>query len=263
MPFKLFSMKGILIIIMMTVSSLYYSQCTPNPLYTDSIFGIWPNPIENFAPGDIDVEYTQIIDFKIPDGKIDTDLISEDIPIDSAFIKSIILNNVSNLPPGLSYSCDNTNCTWESGAGCSEIFGTPTQNGSYQILLELTINAEIELFGALTEIPYPYSFEGYFINIGPVGIENYKIAKNTLLIESIIPNPCDQSATIQFVCGQQKVIEFKLINLLGEVIASRSLNSKRGINNITLNTSQYKKGIYMYSISDGRNLNSKRLIINH
>ena len=239
-------------------------SCTPDTIYQDSVFGIWPNPQENFLPGDIDVEYSQVINFKIPDQKIDTDLISEEIPIDSALINNITLDNVSNLPPGLSYSCNVDDCTWEAGAGCADIFGTPSQNGSYQVLLELTISAVIEVpFIGTQPINYPFSFDGYIINIGSVGIENYKLSHNTLKLESAFPNPSNNTTNIQYVCGQQKNIEFKLINLLGEVIASRSLTSKRGVNNISLNTSQYKKGIYIYSISDGTIVQSKRLIINH
>ncbi len=218
-------MKGTLLILTLFISSLFYSQCSPDPIYQDSIFGIWPNPIENFVPGNIDVEYSQIIDFKIPDEKIDTDLISEEIPIDSAIIESIILNNVSNLPPGLSYSCDNSDCTWETGAGCSEISGIPTTNGSYQLTLDLTINAQVEFLGVLTDIPYPYSFDGYIINIGPVGIHDYELTDNTLKLESAIPNPSNQHTIIQFVSGQQKTIEFKVTNLLGEVISTRSLTA--------------------------------------
>lgn len=257
-------MKGTLLLLSLFISSLFYSQCSPDTIYQDSIFGVWPNQQENFISGDIDVAYSQVINFKIPDGKIDTQLISEDIPIDSALINFITLNNVSNLPPGLSYSCDTSNCTWEAGAGCAEIFGIPSLNGSYQLTLELTISAEVDLpFVGLQSIDYPFSDDGYIINIGPVGIENYKLTTNTLKLEAAIPNPSNQSTTIQFISGQQENIEFKLTNLLGEVISNHTISSKRGVNDIPLNTSLYKNGIYIYSISDGMSIQGKRLIINH
>ena len=246
------------------ITSSAPTLCVPDIMYEDSIFGVWPNQEENFISGDIDVAYSQVINFKIPDGKIDTDLIDEDIPIDSALINFITLNNVSNLPPGLSYLCNEPNCTWEAGDGCAEIFGIPSLNGSYQLTLDLIISAVIEIpFVGLQSIDYPFSDDGYIINIGPVGVENYKLLSNTLKLESAIPNPSNQFTTIQFISGQQKNIEFKLTNLLGEVISNHTISSKRGVNDIPLNTSLYKNGIYIYSISDGMSIQSKRLIINH
>jgi hypothetical protein len=258
-------MKGIFpLFLLLTISTLSYSQCNPDPIYADSVFGIWPNPVENFVSGEIGVEYSQVIDFKVPDGKINTDLISEAIPIDSALIESIILDSVSNLPPGLSFSCDNTNCTWETGAGCSEIFGTPTTNGSYQITLDLTINAIIEIpfFGA-SEIAYPYSFDGYIINIGPVGINTYKVTNNTFKLDDAFPNPSNQNTTVQFVTGKRNNVSFQINNLLGETVFEHSVFSKVGVNEINLSTSMLKNGVYLYSISDGFNFSVKRLIVNH
>ena len=260
MFFKPFSMKGFLFVLLLSISSLFYGQCSPDTIYADSAWGIWPSPIENFPPGEIDEEYFEIINFKIPE---DASLI-DSVVGEGLVIQSIMLDSVSNIPPGLSFSCDNSSCTWlANGAGCAEITGVPTTNGSYQISLDVIANVEIEIFGNITTIPYPYSFDGYIINIGPVGIENYRLFNNTLKLESAIPNPCNQYTTVQFVSGQQKNIEFKLTNLLGEVIYNYSISSGKGVNNIPLNTTLYKNGIYIYSISDGISFQSKRLIINH
>ena len=106
-------MKKLGLICIISFLCFYYSaQCDPDPIYADSVFGIWPSPQENLISGEVNIEYSQVINFKIPDEKIDSDLISDDIPIDSVLIESIQLNNISNLPAGLFYSCNIGNCTW-------------------------------------------------------------------------------------------------------------------------------------------------------
>ena len=56
------------------------------------------------------------------------------VPVDS-----VVLNNVSNLPPGISYACNVPSCTWYGdSAGCANIDGMPTTNGSFQITLDIT-----------------------------------------------------------------------------------------------------------------------------
>ena len=94
-------MKGIFpLFLLLMLSNLSYSQCNPDPIYADSAWGIWPNPTENFAPGEIGEPYSQVVDFKIPE---DAALID---PVLGAglVIESVVLSNVSNLPPGLSSS---------------------------------------------------------------------------------------------------------------------------------------------------------------
>ena len=143
----------------------YSAQCDPDPIYADSVFGIWPSPQENLISGEVNIEYSQVINFKIPDEKIDSDLISDDIPLDSVLIESIQLNNISNLPPGLFYSCNIGNCTWEPGSGCTEIFGVPTQAGLFQLSIELIISTIIEIpFIGLQSIDYPFTYT-YSLNV--------------------------------------------------------------------------------------------------
>ena len=50
---------------------------------------------------DIGVAYQQIVDFKVPSDAGDIDASFSGVPVDS-----VVLNNVSNLPPGISYACN-------------------------------------------------------------------------------------------------------------------------------------------------------------
>ena len=42
------------------------AQCTPDPLYADSIYGAWPDTVTNFVSGQVGVAYIQVLDFKLP-----------------------------------------------------------------------------------------------------------------------------------------------------------------------------------------------------
>ena len=60
-------MKKLLIITFSLFSFTFaYSQCTPDPTYADSTFGVWPTPQTNFPAGDIGVFYDEVVYFKVP-----------------------------------------------------------------------------------------------------------------------------------------------------------------------------------------------------
>ena len=209
--------------------SFTYSQCVPDPTYADSTFGVWPTPQTNFSDGDIGVD-------------------------------SIILSSVTNLPPGLSFQCDIPSCTWNfDSVGCASISGTPTTNGSYQISLDATVWTEI----FLTPFPVPYSFNGYTINIGPTSSNSLGTGFSNLTLDNPIPNPSNNSTNIGFKSLNSENISFEITNLIGEVILQYYFISNVGMNNISVNTSIYTNGVYLYSISNGLARSTKRLIVHH
>lgn len=214
----------------------FSAQCDPDPIYADSVFGIWPGPQENLVSGEVNIEYSQVINFKIPDGKIDSDLISEDIPIDSILIESIVLNNISNLPSGLFYSCNVGNCTWEPGSGCAEIFGVPTQTGLYQLSLELIISAEVEIpFVGLQPIDYPltYTYSLYVDSCNKVTNLSDVFCNSYTFNGEEITNPGDYSQTFTGFNGCDSVVTLNLaygtIETVDNITACESFTWLNGI----------------------------------
>ncbi len=235
--------------------SITYSQCVPDPIYSDSTFGVWPTPQTNFSNGDIGVFYDEVVYFKVPRdaGNIDSVYAGQ-------LIDSIILSSVTNLPPGLSYQCNIPSCTWNfDSVGCASISGTPTTNGSYQISLDATVWTEI----FLTPFPVPYSFNGYTINIGPTSNNSLGAGFSNLTLENPVPNPSNNSTNIGFKSLYSENIIFEITNLIGEVIVQDYFISNVGMNNISVNTSIYSNGVYLYSISNGLARSTKRLIVHH
>ena len=247
--------KLLLLLFAFTAYNLSFSQCTPDPLYADSSWGIWPDEQTNFMSGDIGVAYQQIVNFKVPLDAGDIDSAFAGVPVDS-----VVLNNVSNLPPGISYACNVPSCTWYGdSAGCANIDGMPTTNGSFQITLDIT--GWVTIF--FNPFPQTFTYDGYVINIGPVGIDSYHLTTNTLKLDNAIPNPANNECKVQFVSGKNVLVNYKLTNLLGEIIESYPINGVRGVNDVYINTSLLQNGVYMYSISDGAQELTKRLIVNH
>ena len=135
------------------------AQCDPNPIYADSAWGIWP---ENFQDGVEGQSYSQIVDIKVPE---DASLI-DSVAGEGLVIQSITIDSIYNLPPGLTFSCNNSNCSWlANSAGCLEIFGNPTDTGFFEVSIDIISNIEIEIFGIITVIPYPYTLDGFSIYI--------------------------------------------------------------------------------------------------
>lgn len=249
-------MKNFIIITFCLFSfSFTHSQCVPDPIYADSTFGVWPTPQTNFSDGDIGVFYDEVVYFKVPRdaGNIDSLYAGQ-------LIDSIILSSVTNLPPGLSFQCDIPSCTWNfDSVGCASISGTPTTNGSYQISLDATVWTEI----FLTPFPVPYSFNGYAINIGPTSTNSLSTGFSNLTLENPIPNPSNNSTNIGFKSLNSENISFEITNLIGEVLLQYYFISNVGMNNISVNTSIYTNGVYLYSISNGLARSTKRLIVHH
>ena len=88
-------MKNLIILTSILFSVLFsYSQCTPDSIYADSAFGVWPTPTTNFPPGEIGVQYYEIVNFKVP-----RDAGAIDSAAAGTYIDSIVLTSITNLPP--------------------------------------------------------------------------------------------------------------------------------------------------------------------
>lgn len=249
-------MKRLLLLIITTGLFSFNSnaQCTPNPQYMDSIYGAWPDTVTNFVSGQVGVVYNQVLDFKLPIDAGDVDPGFAGVPVDSA-----VLTQVIGLPPGLSYTCNNATCSWLGGQqGCATLEGTPTTSGSYDITI--TLDGWVTVF--FQPFQQVLSFTGYVIDVNPAGIETISLTNETFILNQNFPNPSNGNTTIQFIAGDNTNVNFTISNLLGDVIKNDIINTKRGVNTIDLDISDYPDGVYLYSITNGKNKLTKRMIIN-
>lgn len=247
-------MKNIILsfIVIIGFSAASIAQCTTDPQYADSTFGAWPDTLTNLASGQVGVPYSDVLQFKIPADAGDVDPTYAGVPIDS-----VILDNVNGLAPGLTFTCNTSDCTWPGDSqGCAEITGTPTTAGTYDITIDLV--GYVTVFGPVSQTA---TFTGYKIVVSPVaGIE--MVHKDDFGLKNNVPNPFTDVTTIEFVTGQQREIDFNVINLLGEVVHHQIVAAVPGTNKIEFNGEKLPNGIYVCSLSNGESIISKRMMKN-
>ena len=232
------------------------SQCTPDPLYTDSVYGVWPDTTTNFPPGVLNDPYFVQIDLKVPNNASQVPGFSlPPLPIDSGTVTA-----VNGLPPGLTYECNSqteATCTFLSGVGgCAVISGVPTELGTYIISLDLVVH--LQLFGS--PVSYPITFDGYRIIVTEtsVGIEELTAIKAGLYQNQ--PNPFKKTTVIPFTLARTENVKIKVMDLLGQVVDVRTIEGKRGDNSYSYEPSGLESGIYLYALQTSAGVITKRMI---
>jgi len=236
-------------------SAALAQPCTPNPLYADSIFGVWPDTIENFMPGQLGVAYSQDLNLIVPINAQDIDPTFPAVQIDS-----IVLNGVSGLPDGLSVACASQTaapCTYlPSQLGCGLISGTPTESGYFELGIDVT--GYFTLFGNV--VPYPLTFTGYSIfisdpnglaEIGPMGLGGVRN----------IPNPFTARTHIEFQLARAGGVHLSVYDLLGARVESINSVGKPGLNRIAFERSDLQEGVYLYKLEAGGEVFTGRMML--
>ena len=247
-------------ILLLELQSFAQQACTPDPQYTNTSTqnGIYPDTLTDFDTAYVGVPYNQLVTIVIPP---DTTVpILGPIPWDST-----VLNSVSGLPTSLSYACWNQNgfgnparCAWKGNSiGCAIITGTPTvaEIGDHPLIFYTN-----SYVGGSTSAN-PYNITTYHIYVAPAGNavnENPNI--QTVLQNN--PNPFGDKSEIQFTSEDNGMAQFKIYNLIGTVINQYDVKVKRGINKLELDAKDFDSGIYFYSITNGNNSFTRKMIVN-
>ena len=157
-------MKKLLLSVLAVASFSFVSNaqsCSPNAIYADSAYGVWPDTTTNLPLASQNVFYSTNLDFAVP-ATVTADLVGSD-PTAQAFIGSTINNfkvtGVDGLTPvSLQYVCSAPNCQYPGGAhGCANVYGTPTQTGTFPLTINITANLTV----FFQSLDYPTSFSGY------------------------------------------------------------------------------------------------------
>lgn len=237
------------------MGAMAMAQCSPNQLYADSVYGVWPDTTENFAGGVLNVLYSDTLNILVP---TDAGLVNPDFS--GVTIDSVALTGVDNLPPGLSVVCNSqtgAECTFlSSQLGCGLIQGTPTAAGTY----EMTINVLAYALGGFAQVEQ--SFSGYRITIAE---DNSGIAFASSvkpLDVRAVPNPAIGNTNFLFNLPRAAKARVQVFNLVGEKLWDRSLAGKQGLNTMAFDASELESGIYLYTVEAGGNTYTSRLVVN-
>lgn len=258
-------MKKILLSITLLGSAVAASaQCTPDPSVNS---GISPDTVTNMQVAWTGQSYNEVFTFVVP-----TDTTYNGFPVT---IDDIVLMDVTGLPSqgNFDYACDISNCTFPGGSKhCANVFSTtnPTnsQIGSYSLTIVADAHVTNSMFGINNQSYYTLSgsyieYDGYYLIIADgatQGIQQVGIGQMKSLIA--YPNPTNGNTTVEFAMGYDTEVTFTVANLLGEVVNRQMLSAPRGLNRINFDASDLSNGIYLYTITDGKNTISKKLIVN-
>ncbi len=246
-------MNRILLIALLSIFTSVgaYSQCTPDPLYADSLYGVWPDTATNFVSGILNELYFQQLDIAVPSNA--SQVPGSGLPpfaIDSGSVAGI-----NGLPLGLSLACNSQTgaaCTYFGGSlGCAVVEGTPTESGMF----ELTVDLVVYVFGIANDI----TFEGYRIFVqDPLGVDD--IVTKPVLSQNV-PNPFVSRTTIPFSVGSPEIVEFRVMDLLGQEVFSQKIDAAYGSNEYIFEPEDLEFGIYLYSIESSAGIITRRMVL--
>jgi hypothetical protein len=282
------------------------AQCTPNPAYANSEYGVWPDTTQNLpiaCPNDTNGYFAQI-DIKT---LADTTLELNDSSI-VANIRAFRINQVIGLPPGFVYQPNSSiwsntgvNPPFIPTLGCIGIFGNRdsveqvlNQNpagqtyelnvivdaqiqsvegsGAVVSLLNLFLGESGEWLSVLDEQPFvpdelkPIEVTGYKIRILPASDALCASAGTAELIAPVsakgnFPNPFNKNTNIQFNSDASKMVNLSVANMVGKVVYTSKIQANKGENTVNFTAEQLSPGVYFYTISDGKNSVTRRMVV--
>jgi hypothetical protein len=242
-------MKKLYAIFLILVSAIAFAQtpCIPDASYTQA--GIYPPPgsytqaDDIFLPtGNVNAYYEQTIQIVVP-----TDTVIDTLGTQfSATIDSFVLVNVNNLPNGLNYICDNSNCTWPGGSnGCITIYGTPTVQGSFNI--DVVIDGYVQLFGV--PINQVETLDMFWVPVDyGVGLAEEEIDF------SIYPNPSNGRFNLEL--NRQGTADIEVLDMVGRTVYTGTIEGSQ-----VLNLEELNSGMYTVKVSQDHTHAIQRVIV--
>jgi hypothetical protein len=229
-----------------------FAQCVPDTNITHNVPGFYPDTVTNLPHAHVGVAYATTIQFKV---KADTLFLGTTVAIDS-----INVNGVNGLPPGFNFTCTPAGCSFPGGSdGCVYVYGpAPTAMGNYPITVAITA------YGRPGGIPFSLNADitGYTIVIdtttGIPGLDasHFSVGQNN-------PNPANEFTNITVNLPRNADVNLKVTNLIGKKVIDRSFNLNRGINNINLDLHGLPPGIYLYTVTEGKSIITRRMIVSN
>lgn len=265
------SISTLLLGLLMTLSlSAQMPICEPDMMFADSSAGVYPLPFEPDTRPDGGITECAIVGQEY--------FFNFTIKIDSTFevagsdfrVDSLIIKEVNGLPNGITYGCNPENCSFPGNSiSCAAIFGTPTDDnpqGEY----ELEIVGELYSGGLNFELSFPNPLfgEGKYI-LSLAGDANDPACATTSTTNPLAeqlsikntPNPFHGLTTIEVSSALNGNFTFEVRDLLGQRLHHENIQLQTGQNSFDYEATNLPKGLYLYSISDGVHVVSRKMMV--
>ncbi|MBL7776684.1 MAG: T9SS type A sorting domain-containing protein [Chitinophagales bacterium] len=198
-------------------------------------------------------------------------------------VQSLKLDSIGNLPQGTNvcWATNKSNNTWANQEdGCIKVTGTPNDTiGQYKLKIIVTANIGVpiqtdadaaglkyyvRLINQGGNTPCVDTTQGAFLAYTgtepncPVGIND---PISTISSMSVVPNPMNSSAVVSFVSEKTAIVNERITNLLGSTVSTKKVEVKAGDNSLVINRGELPAGVYFYTISEGKNSVTRRIVI--
>ncbi|MCB9197397.1 MAG: T9SS type A sorting domain-containing protein [Flavobacteriales bacterium] len=251
-------MKKILLsILMLAAAGAASAQCTPDPSVNS---GISPDTLTGMDVAYTGQPYSQVFTFVVP---ADTTWNGASVTIDH-----VQLDDVTGLPSNFDYICNPSSCNFPGGTKkCVELVSTsdPTvsQIGTYPVTILATGYIIAPPFINTPTSVGQTTYDGYYLVIADGATQVVEqVSKGEMRSLIAYPNPTNGNTTIEYAMGYTSEVTFTVTNLLGEVVNKQVLSASKGLNRVLFDASNVNNGVYIYTITDGKNTISKKLIVN-
>jgi hypothetical protein len=216
--------------------------------------------------------YEETISFYASDS-INIDMAGESFAL--PFVSAIISNVVT--PDGMDYSCNIANCVFTANNwGEVTLSGFPTTVGEYSLDITATVTINAAPLGLPIDITFPIPYDGsnamlnlalgddysainsfmptFMLNVTPeIGIEEVVELANVV----VYPNPATTEVTFEFTSANQDT-QVQIFDLLGNRVFDNTYSNEL----VTVNTSNFTNGVYIYKLGTENNSSVGRLIVN-
>ncbi|MCD6564890.1 MAG: hypothetical protein J7K53_03000 [Bacteroidales bacterium] len=160
-------------------------------------------------------------------------------------IPKIVLDSVTNLPPGLSYEANATELFADSSY-CVLISGTPVQTGTFPLKIFITpyvfIDNQFVQWGQILDDT------SLFITVqSTTGFP--AISSDQVMLLPVKPNPFTMSSRIGLTSDKFGVGELYVFYITGQMAHHEEIWVQPGKNYFDFRGEKLKKGIYLYKVS--------------
>ncbi len=277
-------MKKILLITSIFYSLNTFSQCTLNPVYQDSSFGIWPTVDINLPQAIQGQPYLSVIDIKTPTTLIEAsggdsaltsfDTLGQTFYVGDWVVDDFEIVSVTGLPSGISLDCYDPNCIILGNAlSCATFSGTTNDPlGIYPIEIAVNVNTHGDIVYYLGPFPitvpvttdlysatgaYQY-ITGYEIEVSNISSNNIKIKTNNNILLSTIGS--NKYIVINDPNFLNSSCDLRIYDISGKLIYSKEINSLPA-NSMFKIDNELNNGVYIFNLVSNNFQSSKKFII--
>jgi|GEM_PF-3379377 len=263
--------------------------CLPNQQFTNLGVGVYPypdtvgsNPADSLGiwqdacQGE---QYYFRFTVVVPDS-INIPGVAGGAPI-RANLSNIKVDSITGAPNGIEYLCNpDVGCNFpDQTNGCAVLHGiTNDPVGSYPITVHATVDVSALGTNLTLNLKFPDSDStgvlptgDYIVNVvgAPCNAVNPPPGWTGLMDDGALtflevqnqPNPFSNKTNITYGLASRKVTTINVTSIIGELVYTNQMQGVGGINTFEFDGSQLSEGIYLYTLTDGRNTLTKRMII--